>query len=199
MMKRQCVILVAVFFSVGCAEDSLSQEGPNAARPQSDLYIHSASELTFPANIGVFARDEVHHYDDTQANTSVAYKAVRSEKAILVTVYVYPAQYSGATHEQALRLELEQIKSEMIQVYDIAEFEESEYRAEQTIGRVITFQAERELVRGRGTEPVFSVAYLFEYEGWFLKYRATCPVAQGDQVTAELNRIVATIGWPDGT
>ncbi len=200
-MKWQRVILLVLLVPIACAEESPVKEGTSTPRAQSDgVYLHSASGLTFPAEIGIFARDEIHHYDDTQTDTSVAYHTVRPDKAILAMVYVYPVRYSNATHEQALSLQLQQIKSEVAQVYGATHFiDDSEYRAGQEIGSVLAFQAERELVTGKGAEPVFSAVYLFEREGWFLKYRATCPVAQKDQVPGELSRLITAIGWPTGT
>ncbi|MFP6596402.1 MAG: hypothetical protein VCC01_03005 [Candidatus Hydrogenedentota bacterium] len=166
-----------------------------------ELYVHSASQIPFPHTIGSFTRLRIDEGVPDESGTTIEYlfSQVGSDVHVTVSVYQKPSTKSDnvaaakeeVRHSEAQREQFEQIMAEIIArgtddehrfiaMYDIAIEREGK-----------AFFGKRAFFRDK--DEIFSNAYLFEFGEWFVEYR--CVFARDLERVAE--QFLTDHSWGD--
>jgi hypothetical protein len=189
-MRFPQTLLAAVLAAVALAAPAGAQEVQVAP---GQTYVHAASGMQFPAQVGDFVRGRIHRYGPD--DESAGYHLGRASREITITVYVYPSPALslapdtdpvGVLAAQALMCsaQFDTAQQEIDAAYDdetlIGEgSSEMPYAGAVTLGHTASYNLTAPTFWGRRNVPVRSDAYLYCYVGgrWSVKYRISYPAS----------------------
>ncbi len=161
-------------------------------------WIHQASGLPFPERIANYRRGAINQYDRRGTDVGVGYNFEGDDASVAFTVYVRPpvTLESGAPASLAEQFEIEK---EVIRIHHPGT-RESWVREESFLTEkipVLAKSAEFEYTENFSLhrQPVISQLYLFEREGWFIKYRLTFAKDQEQQARQVARRMLEKAPW----
>lgn len=163
-------------------------------------YVHREAAAVFPVRVGEFRRSEVISYDPEGRDVSASYNLAAPEGRLLITVYIYPAAPAPAGERAALcEREFETVKGAIRnQLGAVPPVEEGAALAVPGTRRDLSHRAAYRLTVpfDSKVQAVRSEAHLYCYVGgdWFVKYRASAPVAVA--VPAAVETFIRTGPWP---
>ena len=198
-MIRILTLVVLVTCIVGCptARVSISPVQPILA---TDTYVHAPSGFKFPVHFGKFRRVEINQFDTDGRNIGVGYNLEEADLQIALTLYVKPAlrDQTGRTLSLAEMFELE--KAEIARFHQGGRLSAAwtppqTQNREAAPGLATAFQYSQ--VFAHRTQVVNSLLYLFEYEGWIVKYRITYPAEQEEKANLISQVFVSGFRWSD--
>jgi hypothetical protein len=167
--------------------------GPAAAQQRIErrgTIAHAAAGAHFPERIGEFRRTSAYQYDRSGQDISASYVLNRGDRALVVTVYVYPAARIGSAPDPKSRESAEVSRAALcdrefrnVQAAigdnhrDAEMVEEGEAPAAEGIGRALARRSVHRFVAefDDREQPVRSEVDLYCFVGgaWLVKYRAT--------------------------
>ena len=188
MLVSILILIMAVLFIFG----SCATFPPIGFTIEDGNYVHIYSGMKFPAQIGLFQREGVYHYDYTGYDVSVNYKLYEPGQ-VLVSVYIYPTSRSTS-----LMHEFDKVKAEIIQAHSGANWlgdnEVKHIDGDETVqGKKASYTYETDFVWRY--QQVLSYAYLFKRGKWVILYRITYPQLQHDAVHKEVANFIQAIDW----
>jgi hypothetical protein len=194
------LLVLAAACLVACPSPTLV--GPPAAlaaRPieATGPWRHDPSGFRFPEGFGKFQRVAITQYDEEGRNVSVGYNLDEDLKLVL-TLYVRPPARSPSgeplSFEDEFRSEHAAIASHHQVARETAPWEVPTTRnQESSPGRAMGFRYP-ETFAGASRD-VTSLLYLFQYDGWIVKYRITFPAVQEQNAFLVAQVFVAGFRW----
>ena len=197
-MTRPAVFCLLAAVMCGCVSQTTASRLPVAPVPASGTYTHAPSGFAFPETFEKFRRVSIIRYDDAGNNIGVGYNLDTPEIGVALTLYVRPA----ARSESGVLLPLS--KQFDIEKYVVAH-EHPGARVgpqltppktqnhEPNDGYAIAFRYSQ-MFDGYVRE-VTSLLYLFEYDGWLVKYRITYPLSQEAKAAVAAQVFVSDFLW----
>ena len=160
-------------------------------------FVHEPSGFVFPPAFDAFERVSIHRFDADGRDVGVGYDLDTTLK-IALTLYVTPPARWPTGEPLTLREQFEAEQATIVHLHPRVTA-----RAGWTPGPTCNGASEpRYAVAFRYDEHfagarrlVTSVLYLFEYDGWVVKYRATFAAFQEQPAHAVVERFVATFPW----
>jgi hypothetical protein len=157
---------------------------------QRGTIAHAAAGAHFPERIGEFRRTSAYRYDRSGQDISASYVLDRGGRALVITVYVYPAARIGAAPDASSResaeiaratlcdREFRNVQAAIVDNHRDAEtVEEGEAPAADGIGPALARRSVHRFVAefDEVEQPVRSEVDLYCFVGgaWLVKYRAT--------------------------
>ena len=183
--------------------------------PRDEVFVHPESELEFPPKFILFARDDIVTYDNHMTNIGVGYCIARRGGAdypiqhLLANVFVYPQIHEGQLWDSDLDAHWEELMNQIKTVHPEASpspglplpFEGFPSPAEEWLqahgGRGIILSCRRKW-GDRGILETLTHAYLFQTEGWYLKYRISYPKQDWLVTENHITALMREIGMPHG-
>jgi hypothetical protein len=201
------ILLVALAF-VLIGSRSIQANGPVPLHEQ-NVYTHAGTEMIFPEHIGKFQRVQITQFAPDEKDVGVGYNLYDPVSPISATVYIYlaPSVVSTGSSPEVVEAakalmfhsHLNDVKQEIMQVHPDAKLI-SENSCVVTIGeqsrkgQKVTF----EFAYVFGTKPQDSISqlYLFQNDGWMIKYRFTFPKATAATSEAVVMDFLKKLAWP---
>jgi hypothetical protein len=202
-------VLVALpALQVGARAPALPASQAPPTIEASGLYIHPASKLQLPVDVGRFRRQSIHQYDAAGTDISAGYNFVAPGKAVAATVYIYPGStvHSGGspanvvadakarlTQAEFLRREREIVAANpsatLIDQQDVTHTE----NGHTYLGKMAFFD-----VRGPFAGQIMDLnsrlyVFCFVDDSWAIEYRFTYP--RGVDVDADIKSFIASWNW----
>lgn len=155
---------------------------------------HAEAGILFPKHVLDFTRGQFHTYDPEGLDVSMGYDLVNPTNLIAITVYVYPGPklisiYSPADVIETTRRKLTDIHFQKVKAQVLDYHPETSLVLEQEItmqfqgqslyGYSATFQSEEYFAHR--VQPIISLAEVFAFDKWIIKFRITHPVKSKDQ------------------
>jgi hypothetical protein len=197
-LKRARAGLSAIALSVLLAECPARTPPGVTAIEASGSWRHPASGLVFPDSVGNFRRVSINRYDEAGTDVGVGYNHEVGGELVAFTVYVRPPVTlrtgEPASLEQQFRMEKQVVRSRHPGA------SESWSRAVALLGEGVPrsgFAAEfgyTETFAGL-PQPVVSRLYLFESDGWFIKYRVTFAATAEGAPRRTAEALLRTAPW----
>ena len=166
---------------------------PNSFSSLEDkTFIHKNSDTRFPIQIGEFKRVEPREYLPDGSNISVGYN-LRTSNYITATIYIYAQEQQG--NKTDLDSELTAVLG-AIQYYNpdyeiIEEMKISkEINGELVTGKFLSIE-----YTGQGNSKRETLTYLYDYKGWFVKYRITYPMTSSNSRNI-IEDFLSMLDWP---
>lgn len=192
LLMRKMPLLVLLLVLTGCPTLGGVPKGP---------YVHAPSGFVFPESFGKVRRVSVDRFDATGENVGVGYNLEEPGRQVALTLYVRPPLQHEDGRLMALAEQFELERQAVVDHHPSAQSGASEAapatrNAEPSPGLLAAFRFDE--VFAYRNQRVDSLLYLFEYEGWFVKYRITHPAAQAAAAGAEARAFVSTFVWKGG-
>jgi|GEM_PF-5283364 len=167
-MKKLFLLHIAVFFSVSCASAPVKANSDVFRYSDNDVIIHTASETLFPVRLAGLQRVQTMVYNANGLDVSANY--LSENPGLLITAYIYPSD--GRRRE-----EFASVVNAMKQVNPTLKL------IEEGISESNGQEGLRVVYEGISTwnnqsQPVYTYAVLYEYFGWYVKFRITHPKAE---------------------
>ena len=207
-MKILKGILLIALALVLIGSRSIQADGPVPLHDQSD-YTHAGTEMIFPEHIGKFQRVQITQFAPEEKDVGIGYNFYDPVSPISATVYIYLApsvvsigsspEVAETTKDLMFQSHLNDVKREIMQVHPDAKLI-SENSCVVTIGeqshkgQEVTF----EFAYVFGTKPQDSISqlYLFQHDGWMIKYRFTFPKVTAVTSEAVVMDFLKKLVWP---
>jgi hypothetical protein len=159
--------------------------------------VHAPSRFEFPPAFGEFQRVEIAQHDAAGPNVGVSY-LLDAELKIVLTLYVKRPLRARTGEPLSLQNQLQVEEAAILHAHPGAT-----PRAVWTPGRTRNGEPGRGYAQafryrehfGGSVRLVTSALYLFEFDGWVVKYRATFPAFQEQPAHALVQTFVATFPW----
>lgn len=200
-MNRATALLFLAGFITGCPTVSGPSRG---ARPieASGLYVHGPSGFSFPESFGAFRRVEINQFDSSGMDVGVGYNLEQADSQIALTLYVYPRARDANGSILTLESQFEIERTYILQAHPGGKASETwtpttTQNHEASPGYATTFRYQQ-LFAYRQQE-IESLLYLFDYEGWAVKYRITYPLAQQAKANLVSQVFVSSFIWRGGS
>ena len=197
MLRRGGLGLSALALLALSACPSVSGPQPTPIRVQGS-YTHPASRLEFPEQVAGFRRGEITQFDAQGENLGVGYDYEAADATVAFTVYVRrPLVFEDGEPESLGRQFA--VERSVIRRYheDNAELwsldVEMEAAGRSLPGYAAEFRYNDLFAYAR--HDVVSFLYLFDRDGWFVKYRITYAEPQDAAASAVVARLLATAPW----
>jgi len=195
-MRRTVILVCLLGCLAGCPSSTVAGPGP---RPITAVgtFVHEPSQFDFPETFGKFRRVAIIQYDNQGFDIGVGYN-FDEELEIALTLYVYPPgrELSGELIPLARQLELE--RANILRRHPGARSSSPwtpprTQNSESLPGHAEAFRYADAFAGGR--REVTSLLYLFEYDGWVVKYRITFPAAQEEKANLVSQVFVSGFIW----
>jgi hypothetical protein len=197
MLRALQLVLVAPCALAMAACPSVSGPRPTPIHAQGS-YTHPASRLEFPETVAGFHRGEITQFDAHGENLGVGYDYEAADASIAVTVYVRRPLMLEDGEVESLGSQFA-IERELIRRYhqDTAEQWSLDVEMEAAGRSLPAYAAEFRYndLFAYARHDVVSFLYLFDSDGWFVKYRITYPEPQDAAASAVVARLLATAPW----
>jgi hypothetical protein len=159
--------------------------------------VHAPSGFEFPATFGEFQRVEITQHDAEGQNVGVGYH-LDDEMKIALTVYVKPPLSAPTGEPLSLRNQLQVEEAAIAHAHPGVTLRAGwtprrTRNREPARGYALAFRYQENFAGA--PRLVTSVLYLFEFDGWVVKYRATFPAFQEQPAHALVQTFVATFPW----
>jgi hypothetical protein len=159
---------------------------------------HPASGLRFPEQVASYQRVVINQYDAAGTNVGVGYNYESLAASVAFTVYVRPplTLESGATASLAEQFDIER---QVIHAHHAGGDEAWVHEASAVTERgsvpakAAEYRYDQEFSDGR--RPVVSQLYLFDRDGWFVKYRVTFAKAQEERARVLVEAMLSSAPW----
>lgn len=192
-------LLLPLVFLAGCPTLVQPAGAPRSIQA-SGPYTHAASGVVFPESLGRFRRASIQVYDAFE-QAIVGYNVETADARIAATVYVLPRPRDArlAVRDLATQFDLE--CDNIIEQHAGATAGERwtpppTANGETTPGRAAMFHYSE--VFAQEQRALESLLFLFEFEGWRVKYRITYPFALRDRAAEEARGFVSSFLWRGG-
>ncbi|MGI8785855.1 MAG: hypothetical protein ACR2L2_19645 [Acidobacteriota bacterium] len=204
------LVLLMACASGPIGRDESTPSGTNASErlAAQGTYVHPASRIRFPKNIGGFQRERVIRYDAKGLDVSAAYNCLNALHPMAATVYVYPApslvsigsspEVVASARARLTENEFEHRKQEILHAHPGGRLVEQRdtvrvETGQSYSGKLAIFEYEGVFAGSR--VPIRSHLYLFCYVGgkWTVKYRFTHPKAV--DASKETEEFIQSLSW----
>ncbi len=196
--RGTALVLVALLLT-GCPT-LIKPAGEPRSIHASGSYTHAASGFTFPESVNRFRRVSIHVHDASE-QAIVGYNVETTDARIALTLYVLPARRdpSGVVRDLPTQFELE--CGNVVQQHAGAVAGERwtpprTANGEQTPGHAAMFHFSDSFAQEQ--QQLESLLYLFEFDGWHVKYRITYPYALRSRAAEEARGFVSSFRWRNG-
>jgi hypothetical protein len=200
--------IVAALFLCSCQTTSLHYLAQPERLATQGGYVHPASQIALPENVGSFKRDTILRYDSNGLDISAGYNLVSASHRVAATIYVYPApslisigspaEVVAGARAQLTENEFARRKQEIQHVHPGAMLIEQRdtvrtERGQSYPGKLAIFEYE-ELFAG-SRMAVRSRLYVFCYVGgkWAVEYRFTYPKDQDAE--GVIQEFIQNLSW----
>src|ERR1051325_10301323 len=141
----------------------------------SSIVPHDGTQFQFPKRVGNFERVDVKKYDAAGTDMGVGYNDVQD--GVALTVYVYPVRANaGGSVVEHFKVCKNEVMMAHAGTKPVAENSiQIAPGGKQQEGRWASFAYKQEFAHRE--QLVASELYLFQKGSWFIKYRATYPMA----------------------
>jgi hypothetical protein len=161
------------------------------------VFVHAPSRFEFPPRYGAFERIEINQYD-TEGNAVGVDYHLDADLKIALTLYVKPPLRAATGAPLSLRNQLDVEEAAIVHAHP-----DATSRAAWTPRRTRNGETEPGHARafryhehfGGSPRLVTSVLYLFAFDGWVVKVRATFPAFQEQPAHAVVQTFVSTFPW----
>lgn len=164
----------------------------------SGTWQHQPSGLSFPEQVGSYRRVVINQYNQPGTDIGVGYNYESYAASVAFTVYVRPplTLQSGALASLSEQFDIER---EVIRIHHPGT-QESWVRDDAFLtenGSAPVKTAEFRYVENFSfrRQPVVSQLYLFDLDGWIVKYRLTFAAAQEEQAREIARHILTSAPW----
>ncbi|MFH1226692.1 MAG: hypothetical protein V1701_02160 [Planctomycetota bacterium] len=212
-MKIKILIMIlwlsALFINTGCPTIITSPQTKPLDNPVTiqtcGIYTHPQSSMEFPEIVGHFQRFEITRFDESGLNVGVSYNLMNSSFQMAVMVYIYPGprmsgpktETASAAHQMIITNMYEAEKSGIIEAHQGARLitdtevilRQGEIKQK---GMVAVFEYDGVFVLQQ--QQLVSHLYLFNHNGWMIKYRFTHP-KNITAVTEEIDKFMQFLKW----
>ena len=184
---RALFVAVALVALTACPSIRLAEPAGQAdAAPirVAGTYVHPASGLEFPEQVGTFRRADILALDRDGPTLVVGYNHEEAGASVAATVYAWKAPTSG--EDASLERQFERERDGVRQFHEGAREDGSRAVSFSVRGRPVPgFAAEFHYsdVFNYTLQAVDSFLYVFERDGWIIKYRIS--VAERQRAAAE--------------
>ncbi len=189
-MTRELVLLVA---GLGLVSGQLSAQEAVPINVQG-AYTNVPTGLTFPETVAEFRRQSVARFDADAAHIGAIYRWTDGNAGVSMMARVYPIpEEDGApwTLEHQFEGEQRRIRASPAGQIDISVDEMTLLRNRTRVsGRVADFAATQP-----GSAPMSFRLYLFQQEGWSLRFLASFPEASERAGRAAAERFIDAFSW----
>jgi hypothetical protein len=184
-------------FLAGCASTPVGGPG---VKPISvtGSYTHAPSRFVFPESFGKFRRVEINQYDSSGNDVGVGYNLDAEGMQVALTLYVYPPRRAESGVLLPLQKQFDLELSEIVRGHTAAKsVQTSVAPGTQNEETNSGFMAKLRYTEGFAgqRQSVVSLFYLFEYDGWLVKYRITYPAAQEEKANLVAQVFVSEFRW----
>lgn len=196
-MKQRTALLVCLLgWLAGCPSATTVGPAPRTSNP-AGTFVHGPSRFEFPETFGKFRRVAITQYDDEGRDIGVGYN-LDEDLRIVLTLYVYPPGRDASGDLIPLARQFEGERANILR-YHIGAQSSAPWTPPQTEneepspGHAVAFRYEEDFAGGRNL--LTSLLYLFEYDGWIVKYRITFPAAQQEEAGLVSEVFVSAFPW----
>lgn len=164
-------------------------------------YTHAKSGFVFPETFGTFERVGVSQFDAEGSDIGVGYDLDDGSVLIALTLYVYPPARTTSGDLVQLSEQFDLEKAAVSQAHGGATSSAAwtpprTQNDESNPGHGIAFRYTEQF--GGARQTVESLLYLFEYEGWLVKYRISYPASQAEAANLIAQIFVSGFRWKGG-
>lgn len=200
-MKMLKTLLCAVLFLTGCAIEPPARDNvqPQAANSK---VARAPTGFEFPESFGKFRRVAVNFSDATGQSVSANYVLDDGDNLhIVLTLDIFPAPPTNSPASPSFRelfniQEADLLENHPVSICGSPQAVPKTENGETIPGVFVTCHYEDEFL-GRW-QPVGSLLYLFEYNGWMVKYHFTYPASAENSATLIAQTFVSTFRWRGG-
>ena len=196
-MNIQKWLLIAFsLLQVGCTCGRIGESQPRQLfRDAGTAAVSHETGFTFPYQVGNFVRVAVHNFDSAGHDMSYGYNHMLVP--VTATIYVYPK--SETRPRTLLDQHFEDVCDEILARHKNAAVIHSgvatlALSGTQRRGYKAVFSYTKSCAGS--VQPLRSELSLFEYQGYFLKFRFTYPARDQTQGEKEATRLMQEIKWP---
>lgn len=210
-VMRAYACAAAVFVVTGCA--SHREPEPDTTPELKDIavtgtYVHAASGIAFPETMGRFRRTSVTQFNSSATNVGVNYDIDAHfpypgvpDLQERVSVFVYPPTRAADGSPESLSSEFEHEAALIARIHGDVRVTPPWVPAqtknhELLPGHAVAYRY-TQVFAGR-PQTVESQLYLFEYQGWRIKYRFTYPLSEAKIGRPLSQYFVAFFRWHGG-
>ena len=202
-LKFSCVICALIFAGCGDFTDKTVNQPAQSHFTEiktKETYVHSATGMQFPTQVGNFKRTRVMRYDREGTNISGDYIFQSFGFTIAeLKVYIYPVEMDAAG-PLSLDKHYDQTRALLFNIYfDAHDLEEGEIKIGQPFGpqQGKTFTFVHRPADSFKSKSCYSRLYLFKHGPWFIKYRVTNLPKEDGKVQKEVGKFMHILKWPE--
>ncbi len=200
-MKRATSLLLLTALITGCPTVGGPRPGVQPINV-SGRYVHGPSRFEFPETFGAFRRVEINQFHPSGLNIGVGYNLEQADTRVAVTLYVRPPARDANGSVLTLASEFELERENILQHHpgataSVPSTPPRTQNGEAARGYATTFRYQHAVDYGR--EEVETLLYLFEYDGWVVKYRITYPFSQQARANPVSQGFVSSFRWRGGS
>lgn len=200
-MKKLETLLCAALFLTGCVPVPPARDHVQSPAANSQA-ARAPSGFEFPESFGKFRRVAVNFDDATGQNVSANYILDDGDNLhIALTLHIFPAPPTNSPAAPSFRelfniQEADLLENHPVGLCDAPQAAPKTENGETIPGMFVSCRYEDGFL-GRW-QPLGSLLYLYEYNGWMIEYHFTYPAAVENGATLIAQTFVSTFRWRAG-